>query len=70
MRIRISKRRFIDRVYEMLKKNIVRGQQPQFWREIFFCNGIAESPPAERYKYGATVNLPETGDYIDVVGID
>jgi hypothetical protein len=70
MRIRIRKRGFIDRVYELLKKNIVRRQQPQFWREIFFCDGITESPPAERNKDGAAVNLPETRKYVDVVGGD
>ncbi len=70
MRIRISKRGFLAGVYEMLKKNIVGRQQTRFWWEIFLCNGIAESPPAERYKYGATVNLPETREYVDVVGIN
>jgi hypothetical protein len=68
MRIRIRERGLVYGVHKLLKKHVVRRQQPQFWREHVFCNRVAKAPAAECEEYCAAVNFPETFEDVDVVG--
>ena len=69
MRICICKRGLIYGVHELLKKHVVRRQQPQLWREHVFCNWIAEAPAAECQEDCAAVNFPEAFENVDIVAV-